>query len=340
LRAIRLACQLDFEIEAKTFQAGRKMVLEIKKTFIDSNSQKKERVSDEVIAAEFLKGFSQNPVRLIELCDKIGLLKLILPELEKMKGVDQPSVFHSEGDVWEHTILTLRNLKSNSDINLKIATLFHDIGKPDTQTLPKDKNDRIRFNEHDDNGAEIYAKTHDRIKLSSPFSRKNKLYINKKEVEWLIRNHMICITKNPGKMRPGTIEKYFFKNRIWGKNLLNLSEADIGATISENGQADFSNLNKLKKRIREVEKIIEKEEKAKKLANKFPQILNGNEIMQVFGLSPGPLVGKAKEFIRYLQLEGIIDDKKDVNMVKNKILESLEKTKNSEEAINYFKKIV
>jgi putative nucleotidyltransferase with HDIG domain len=337
LRCFRLACQMNFKIEEKTLKAAEKLVPEIKKTFIDNSGRERTRVANEIIAEEFLKGFDGAPVRLIGLYDKAGILDLILPELLTLKGVAQPRQFHSEGDVWEHTILTLRNLKSEADINVKLAGLFHDIGKPDTQTMPKDKTDRIRFNEHDERGTEIFEKICKRLKLSSPFSKKNPLYINKKEVSWLIKNHMICVGKNPEKMRPGTIEKYFFKNRIWGKHLLELSKADISATILSSGESDFSRFNILKKKTKEVGEILKREAQAKKLERKLPQILDGHEIQRVFQIKKGPLVGRVKDLIRYLQLKEELETRKDILKIKKQILKTCQRTKTTEEAEDYFK---
>jgi poly(A) polymerase len=331
LRAIRLSCQLGFEIEPKTFSAAKKLSLEITKTFIDSSNRKKTRVSEEIIASEFLKGFNKNYIQLIRYYNELGILKQILPELEKLKNVEQPQQFHSEGDVWEHTILALKNLKPKADINLKIAVLFHDIGKPDTQTFPKNPSDRIRFNEHDEKSAEIFIKIYNHLKFSAPFPKNNPLYPDKKEIVWLINNHMLCTIRRPEKMRLGTIEKYFFKNEAWGKNLLALIKADILATVPPDGNPDFTNYNKIVKRIKEAEKSIKEQKKERKLTKEIPLIADGKVIQKIFNIKPSPLVGSIKDLIRYLQLEGELKSQKDVERNKELIKKVCEAGQKSEE---------
>ena len=338
LRAIRFACQLDFDIEEGTLKAAIKLSQEITKKFRYQSKKEKTRVSSEIIAIEFVKGFNKNPVRLIKLYNEIGILKLILPEVLRLKGVQQPENFHSEGDVWNHTMLSLKKLNSEVNINVKLAVLFHDIGKPNTQTLPVSRGDRIRFHEHDERGAEIFADITDRLKLSSSFPKDSPLYVNKKEIFWLIKNHMICVN-NPQKMRPGTIEKYFFKNKIWGKHLLELSYADISATITARGRPDFSSYDLLKKKIAEVEKILKERIKEKRLAQKFPQLLDGYEVQKIFNLKPGPMIGRIKDLARYLQLENLIKTKKDILKNKEKFLEACQNTKTTDKAEDYIKKI-
>jgi len=339
LRAVRFACQLGFQIEEKTFQAAQRLVSEIVRTFVDEDGEEKTRVSPEIIASEFLKGFDANPTKLLKLYDELGVLPLILPEVSALKGVEQPQEFHSEGDVWQHTLLVLNNLNPNTNINVKLAALFHDIGKPETQTLPRDKNDRIRFNEHDIKGAEIFCRIFDRLKLSSPFAKNHYLYPDKKEIFWLIKNHMFCVTKNPEAIRPSTIENYFLKKPQWGEDLLELSYADISATILSSGKPDFSTFEKLKQRIDEVRDFLEKEKEKEKLNQKNPPICNGREIMEIFNLAPGPLVGLIKETIRDLQLSRIINNKEDLIKNKEKILKSCQQASTVEEAIENFNKI-
>lgn len=344
LRAIRLACQMNFQIEPKTFKAAEKLAPEITKKFKDKENHEKSRVASETFAAEFLKGLAKDPVRLIELYGQTGVLAQILPELSTLKGVEQPAQFHSEGDVWEHTILTLKNLRLDADINLKLAALFHDIGKPPTQKTPeKHGTDRIRFHEHAEVGADIFKKIFDRLKLSAPFAKNNSsFYASRKEITWLIKNHMICTGTRPEQMRCGTIEKYFFDKRgertRRGKHLLELSKADISATILPTGESDFTSLNSLSKRVDEVEDILKKQAGEEKLAKKVPLILDGHGVQKVFKIKPSSQVGRIRDLIRYLQLEEEFKTIKDVEHNKEIILKSFKDSRGTEEAVRqYFK---
>jgi poly(A) polymerase len=140
LRAVRFACQLDFEIEDATFTAVKKLAGLISKV-------SHERVRDELV--KILT--SETPGRGMRLLDSSGLLPHILPEIETMKGVEQPSEYHPEGDVFVHTLMLIDGLKS-APIELAMGALLHDVAKPATFVRAPD---RIRFNGHDKLGAEM-----------------------------------------------------------------------------------------------------------------------------------------------------------------------------------------
>jgi poly(A) polymerase len=140
LRAVRFSVQLGFEID----EATRKTILQ------DAALIKK--VSQERIRDELTKTLtSPEPAKGIRLLDELKLLVHILPEMETLKGVEQPMEYHPEGDVWIHTLMLMDGLK-NPPIELAMGCLLHDIAKPATfQRAP----DRIRFHGHDKIGAEM-----------------------------------------------------------------------------------------------------------------------------------------------------------------------------------------
>ncbi|MBI5083301.1 MAG: CCA tRNA nucleotidyltransferase [Acidobacteria bacterium] len=139
LRAIRFAARLGFAIEPATMAAIRRCAPHIA-------AISPERVRDE-LSRILTEG---HPRRGFELLDKAGLLAVILPEVARMKGVIQPPEFHPEGDVWIHTLGLLERLERPS-VELALACLLHDVGKPVTQSFE----DRIRFSGHDRLGADI-----------------------------------------------------------------------------------------------------------------------------------------------------------------------------------------
>lgn len=140
MRAIRFACQLGFEIETKTFDS------------VIKHSDLINKISPERIRDEFSKTLtSAEPTRGIRLLDEAKLLIHFLPEIEKMKGVEQPSEYHPEGDVFVHTLMLLDGLK-NASVELAMGCLLHDVAKPDTFVRAVD---RIRFHGHDCLGAEM-----------------------------------------------------------------------------------------------------------------------------------------------------------------------------------------
>lgn len=140
MRAVRFAVQLGFEIEAATFASVKRHAAKITKV-------SQERIRDEL--TKILT--SPQPSRGLKLLDEAGLLKEILPEIEKMKGVEQPMQYHPEGDVYVHTMMLMDGL-SNAPVELAMGALLHDVAKPQTfQRAP----DRIRFHGHDRIGADM-----------------------------------------------------------------------------------------------------------------------------------------------------------------------------------------
>lgn len=152
LRAVRFAVQLGFEIDEPTQAAIRLLAPKIVK------------VSPERVRDELSKTLSSpNPARGIRLMDSLGLLPHFLPELETLKGVEQPMEYHPEGDVWIHTMMLLEKLNSPC-VELAMGALLHDIAKPATFVRAAD---RIRFHGHDTIGAEMSEKICKRLAFSN-----------------------------------------------------------------------------------------------------------------------------------------------------------------------------
>lgn len=324
-RAIRFSRQLDFKIEANTSQKMKKKAKEINELYLEEGNYKP-RVSRETLAKEFLKSLNADPAGTLELYDEYGILNLgvekereqdkILPEVDAMKNTRQPKNFHSEGNVWQHTKLALESLPSNASIDLKLAALFHDIGKPPTYS--KKPGDRIRFNKHDLEGERLAKRICNRLKLSSP----EEIHVDIDKVAWLVRHHMICLSDTVEKMRDRTIERYFFREDKWGDELLELSKADISATIPPSGKPDFSNYDKLQERIEKLRIKLASPETQRKLV---PDILSGVDIMDAAGIRPGPMVGGIKAVLRELQLGGKIKERREAEKLVPKLKEIFEK---------------
>src|SRR3989344_4515984 len=158
LRGLRFACQLNFEIEAETKNAIKKLAARL-------NDQKNNEwiVSRETIGREVVKMFVLDPKKAFALFEKFNLFEILIPEILKGIGCPQPPNWHTEGDVFEHTRLAMKILREKDfikefpkisyDAEVVFGTLFHDIGKPYTiQTPAKDGADRIRFNNHEAEG--------------------------------------------------------------------------------------------------------------------------------------------------------------------------------------------
>jgi poly(A) polymerase len=169
LRGVRFAAQFNFVIEPDTLSAMRELADQVTKKFTSKDGCEVERVSHEMIGVEFTKSLDRDPKRTVELYDQTNLLKLLLPEVEALKMIEQPPQFHSEGDVYTHTLLAISKLPKDVSINVKIATLLHDIGKPLTYKSAKDTGDRVRFNRHDEVGAALARQICQRFCLSIIF---------------------------------------------------------------------------------------------------------------------------------------------------------------------------
>jgi poly(A) polymerase len=307
LRALRFAVQLDFEIEDKTFAALKKMMAHIN----DERrvGREKERVVPyETIAKEFLKAFRNNPARAFDLYEQSGAMAELIPEMFFMKGCPQPSNFHSEGDVWVHTKLTLTRFaskefqkrfgKERPRVEVVMAALFHDLGKPLTIKTPeRDGADRIRFDAHDVRGGELAGKICRRLKLDS-LPEDSHLRVEPSRVRQMIEKHMLLVQGKIEEMRNSTIEKYFFNPNFPGEGLLQLHLVDALATVPERGQPDLSNFLAMLKRIASLKKLVKERERLP------APILDGNEIMKRFKLKPGPKIGELIGILREAQLSG------------------------------------
>src|SRR5207247_8386311 len=130
-----------------------------------ANAASINEISAERIREELVRIFlSANRVRGWDLVDESRLLRVILPELEAMKGCLQPEQFHPEGDVFVHTRLMLELLPEEVSTPLVMSVLFHDVAKPVTATV--DETGRIRFNEHDRIGAAMTESIMERLRFS------------------------------------------------------------------------------------------------------------------------------------------------------------------------------
>ena len=316
LRAIRIACELNFNIEKKTFTALKKLIPHINDTPSHPShpSRPKRLVPYEIIAPEILKSFTGSPVRALELLDESGALHELIPELLTMKNCPQPKEFHTEGDVWTHTRLALSLINSKkfkkefpqkqsttclpagrSTIELTLATLLHDIGKPAVINIVDNK---IKFHGHSRAGANITKNICARLKFSSA----PDFDLNCQNLVHLVSKHMVRLFERVNKLKNSTVIKYFLIDTEIGDKLLKLFWLDAMASVPKKGKPDLSGFHELKKRIAALKKQLK--------ITKAKPLLTGNEIMSHFKLKPGPKVGRLKSILREAQLAGLIKTKK------------------------------
>jgi poly(A) polymerase len=167
LRAVRFAARFEYTIEPATFAAIRQLAPEI------------HRVSHERARDELTRMLTEGHARrAFELLDQTGLLHEVLPEIEAMKGVEQPPEFHPEGDVFVHTMLLLKNLPRPCPPTLAWGALLHDVGKPATFRVAPD---RIRFDGHVDVGVKMAEEICRRLRFSNN---------DTEQIMALVKNHM------------------------------------------------------------------------------------------------------------------------------------------------------
>ncbi len=265
LRAVRFAAKFNLVWDPATLQAVK---ICAKKIAIVSA----ERLQDELTAILRLKHNSQA----LELLMETGLMKVLLPEVAELRGVDQPLKFHPEGDVWNHT-LKVTNLLKKSSVELVWAALLHDIGKKSTRKVT----DRIRFIGHEQVGAKMAEKICNRLHMSN--ARKHRVIL-------LISKHMQLF--NIRKMRESTRRRLFRQGYF--EELLELHRADCLGGL---GNLDIYNfcLSQLKSLgLNEL---------------KPPRVLSGRDLIEL-GLPPGPEIGTILSKIEDAQLEDKISNRK------------------------------
>jgi poly(A) polymerase len=189
LRAVRFAARFGFELESGTLRAMRSLAPRI-------HSVSRERVRDE-LTKMLTEGHAR---RSFELLHETALLKEVLPEMERMRGVEQPPQFHPEGDVWTHTLLLLEQLEPGSSMTLAWGALLHDVGKPPTFRVAPD---RIRFDGHVEVGVAMAGEICRRFRFSNEETR---------QILALIENHMRFADVEH--MKPSTLKRFFRLERF------------------------------------------------------------------------------------------------------------------------------
>lgn len=258
LRAVRFAARFSFSIEPQTWSS------------LMDNVQHITAISQERIFQELTKMLTGNhPDHAVMLLERAGLLKHILPEVQALKGVEQPSDFHPEGDVFTHTIKAISMLNNPSQ-TLAWSALLHDIGKPATFS----NTDRIRFNNHDRVSALMAKRALQRLKSS-------RLLVD--AVYDCIENHMNFI--NVQKMRLATLKK--FLSRPTFDDELELHRADC---LASHGMIDNYNF------------LLEKK-KSFVISELRPEpFLKGKDLIDL-NFKPGPIFKFILNRVYELQLE-------------------------------------
>jgi len=252
MRAIRIATQLSFTIEPKTFQA------------IQENAGLINQIAAERIKIELFKILkSDYPADGFTLLLSSELLEQILPEL--MEGYGMAQAKHHIYDVWTHSLMALKFCPS-SDPLVRFATLLHDVGKP---AVAKGEGEARTFYNHEVVGTAIASRIADRLRFSK--DEKNRLLT-------LIRWHQFTVDEH----QTDSAIRRFITN-VGKQNLQDMLDLRVGDRLGGGARETSWRLEEFKKRLVEVQKQPFSINDLK---------INGNDVMKTLGIKPGPKVGE------------------------------------------------
>jgi poly(A) polymerase len=316
LRAVRLAAELGFSLDKKT------------EALVKSQCHLIADVAGERLREELVRLLAvANPESFLFHLDELGLITALFPELTKTKGVEQPRE-HS-WNVFDHSLQTViavdfilhqgswpyagdkvlaavpwsDELAEHFDHEvgggsrrralLKLAALLHDIAKPETKAIGKDG--RTHFLGHDKLGGAAAADIMARLRFSG---KEVKL------VDTVIKYHM-----RPGQMSqqglptPRAIYRYFRDTGQAGIDILFLSLADHLATRGP--KLDMAGW---REHAQMVEYVLDKHFEQQQLVEPV-KLVDGNDLINIFGLEPGPAIGEILEAVREAQASGELNDR-------------------------------
>lgn len=277
MRAIRFATQLGFEIYPDTFEAiarNRERISIISK----------ERVFDEL--EKIVK--SPVPSKGFLLLERCGLLKIIFPELQALKGVETIDG-RGHKDNFFHTMQVLDNVAEKSENEwLRWAAVFHDIAKPVTKRY--DQKLGWTFHNHNYIGKKMIPGIFKRMKF--PMNEKMR-YVQK-----LVELHMRPIALVEDEVTDSAVRRLLFDAGDDIDDLMQLCEADITSKNQEKVRRYTDNFAVVRNKLVEIEE--------KDRIRNFQPPVSGDDIMEAFGIPPSQVIGEIKESIKNAILDGDI----------------------------------
>jgi len=268
LRAVRFAARFSYAIDPATFAAIKKLAPEI-------HQVSRERVRDE-LTKMLTEGHAR---RAFELLDRTGLLKEVLPEVDRMHGVEQPPQYHPEGDVWIHTLMLLEQLTAKCSRTLAWGALLHDVGKPPTFRVAPD---RIRFDGHVEVGVRMAHEICQRLHFSN---------VDTEQIEALVANHMRF--SDVQRMKASTLKRFLRLPEF--DEHMELHRIDC---LSSHRNLSLYNLVSEKLRTTPPDEI------------RPEPLITGADLIEL-GYKPGPSFKEILSTVEDAQLEGRLRSKED-----------------------------
>lgn len=286
LRAVRLAANLEFDIEPRTFAAIRALAPKILRVSAERIRDELNRLflppADIGAAARAVPGLGnadegtptgRRAARGLELLRESGLLEQVLPELAATVTCEQPPEHHPEGTVFTHLVLMLKHLPADASPSLPWAVLLHDVAKPVTASRDP-QTGAIHFYEHEKVGAELAARILRRLR----FPKKQI-----QEIVTCVRHHMQF--KDVPQMRKATLRRMLLRPTFPLE--LELHRLDC---LGSHGRLDIYEF------LRREAGALAREPQIR------PPLITGHDLIQL-GMKPGPALGRLLAEIRELQLQ-------------------------------------
>jgi poly(A) polymerase len=275
MRAARFAAQLDFGVALDVIAAMKAM------------SERIEIVSAERVRDELNKLIlSTHPRKGLTLLVDTGLAEHVLPELPALRL--ERDEHHRHKDVYDHTLIVLEQAmaleETGPDLTLRLAALLHDIGKPRTRRFEKDG--RVSFHHHEVVGAKMTKKRMTALKYSNDLV---------KDVSRLVELHLRFHGYGTGEWTDSAVRRYVRDAGPLLDRLHKLTRSDCTTRNKRKAVALSRAYDGLEERIAQLQ---EQEE-----LDAIRPDLDGNQIMEILGVGPGPAIGQAYKFLLELRLE-------------------------------------
>src|SRR3989338_5829199 len=285
LRVVRFRARLSGQYHPETYQALRELAPLLENL---SGTRKLEELEKMLAVA--------HPDRALEDLWELDILPYFLPELHACKGIPQPADYHHEGDVWEHMLTVVRSYREEDGIDVRMAALFHDIGKATTFSLK----DRIRFYHHATVSAELTAAVLGRLHMQS--KRREKILL-------LIQHHMMMGSFVGEDAMPEERKAHWYFHP-WFSELLALFYLDIAGT----DPADFSLYDAI---MKDYHQFLDSHPRPPK------PLMTGEEVIAILGIPPGEKIGEVLKLLHDAQINKKITTKADARQFVEKLIEHL-----------------